>query len=83
MHMKILWRNDGETRAYSPLEKNVQKAKKEQTPFYSPSFYLILFFAEAIIKIAKSKGKNEGLTKRKAPSCFRKKIKTCSEKNWR
>ena len=65
------------------LGEKCTKGQKEQTLLYSPSFYLILFFAEAIIKIAKSKGKNEGSTKRKAPLCFRKKIKTCSEKNWR
>ena len=39
------------------LGEKCTKGQKEQTPFYSPSFYLILFFAEAIIKIAKSKGK--------------------------
>ena len=52
------------------LGEKCTKGQKEQTLLYSPSFYLILFFAEAIIKIAKSKGKKGRVDKNKSPLLF-------------
>ena len=69
MHMKILWRNDGETIEPIRFWRKMYKRPK-RTTLLLPIIISDIIFAEAIIKIAKNIREKGRVDKKKSPLLF-------------